>query len=734
MSMKKNILRAAAVCAAGALAFTTVSQVVSEAEKSSEKESLLKEASIQVSRKDIDKDETVYVMCDADGDAYDVIVSDHLYNRDGADVIEDVSTLSDIKNTDGDETYTQSGDKLTWQAGGNDIYYQGKTDEEIPVSVKATYFLDGKEISPSELAGKSGHVKIRFDYENNTSKREKVKDEEIDTVVPFAAVTALVLGDDFTNVSAVNGRVVENGMTRVAMGYTLPGIREALSAEDSETLGDDLMPEYFEVEADTEDFSLQSAMTVVVDASSTLTASSNDSIEDLSDDMDELSKGSDDLKAGAGELADGTGTLNDAAAKLAGGADELSEGIADYTGGADKLASGIGALSKGSGKLSAALPTLTEKINALADGTAQLAEGAKALSAGYDGDGTEENPGLVAGAKSLEKGASDVADGAAALDEAISTLSDKIGASVGQIASGFSEGAAAQISATIDASLNTKSILGLLRSAGILGASDKITAANLDNVTAAVEKNKTALIGGLTASGLSESDATAKYYDLRDGLHQVQAAGKALAAAGASLSSQIESSMSDTDSEGLAALKAGSEKLATGAAAVAKGAQSISAGIDKEAQGTKKLSRGADKLNAGVSGSTNTQGLSDLADGLVAMASGIDQLKSGSDKLISNDKKLLGGAGDLAEGAKALSDGAKKLDDGAGELYDGVVRLDEEGIEKITDAFSGDIRPLARKLRAMIDAGKQYESFSGKSDDMTGLVKFVYRMDSISGE
>ena len=107
-----------------------------------------------------EKEETVYVNMDASGNVEKITVSDWLKNNSQSAELSDSSSLSDIKNVKGDETFTQDGEKLTWQADGSDIYYQGTTDKELPVTVKLTYYLDGKEISPEDLAGKSGKVKI----------------------------------------------------------------------------------------------------------------------------------------------------------------------------------------------------------------------------------------------------------------------------------------------------------------------------------------------------------------------------------------------------------------------------------------------------------------------------------------------------------------------------------------------------------------------------------------------
>ena len=147
----------------------------------SDAESKLKDAlddSIKFSEKEIGKEETVYVLADSTGKERKVIVSDHLINDENKDTIEDASTLKDIENVKGDETFKQDGSKLTWQADGNDIYYQGTSTKETPVSQTITYSLDGKEVKPEELAGKSGKVTIRFDYTNNETVKTKIGGKE----------------------------------------------------------------------------------------------------------------------------------------------------------------------------------------------------------------------------------------------------------------------------------------------------------------------------------------------------------------------------------------------------------------------------------------------------------------------------------------------------------------------------------------------------------------------------
>ena len=85
-----------------------------------------------------------------------------------------MSDLKDIKNVKGDETFDQDGDDLTWNTEDKDIYYQGTTTKELPASVELTYYLDGVQVSPDDLAGKSGHLKVEVKYTNNAKNKVKV--------------------------------------------------------------------------------------------------------------------------------------------------------------------------------------------------------------------------------------------------------------------------------------------------------------------------------------------------------------------------------------------------------------------------------------------------------------------------------------------------------------------------------------------------------------------------------
>lgn len=334
--------------------------------------------SVSLKDNDADKDESVYLISDANGNVNKTIVVDHLKNKDKKDTLEDASNLSDIENVKGKEKFTQSGDKLTWQAGGKDIYYQGTATEEPPVTQKVTYYLDGKEISSEDLAGKSGKVKIRFDYKNTTSYTETVNGEKQTVSVPFAAITGLVLGDGFENIEVTNGKAEVSDSSSVVLGYALPGLKDSLGIKDKDLDGDVNIPEYMEMTADVENFSMPAAMTFVVNASDYVstdgidTSDLDDMINDLKDASTQLQDGSKTLAEGTDTLADGLSTLQSKLGTFASGVGTLQSGLKTYTDGVSTLSGGLNTLNSNVPTLSNGITTLNSSAKSLNDGVALL--------------------------------------------------------------------------------------------------------------------------------------------------------------------------------------------------------------------------------------------------------------------------------------------------------------------------------------------------------------------------
>ncbi|MBR5360722.1 MAG: hypothetical protein IK123_07520, partial [Lachnospiraceae bacterium] len=399
---------------------------------------------------DVDKEESVYVVADASGQAKEVIVSDWLKNTDNAATITDTSDLHDIVNVKGDETYTARGDKLIWNAEGSDIYYQGTTDKQLPVDMNITYYLNGKEISAEDLAGKSGNVKIRFDYSNNATYDAKIKGQETEVYVPFTTMTALMLPTDrFTNVTVTNGKVMSEGSNNIVMGLAFPGLTDSLDLDREQLKDKEIeIPEYFEVDADVSDFKLDMTMTVVLsDALSDIHLTDSIDLSSVEDSVDTLKDASSQLSDGSKALADGVKTLSEKTGEFAEGADKLYNGISDYTEGAASLASGIDTVKTGTSDLSEGASKLKDGANTLSAGATELNNKVQAISL----------PDLSGGLSNEQKSA--IASQAAADSDG------KIAGGAAQVA----EGITSQIAGSINSGIDTDSMQSQI-SSSISGA------------------------------------------------------------------------------------------------------------------------------------------------------------------------------------------------------------------------------------------------------------------------
>ena len=319
------------------------------------------------------KDETVYVLARADGSVDKIIVSDWVRNAQGSALLNDVSTLTGIENVKGDETYTLGGDNsCVWDARGNDIYYQGAIEQELPVSVAVSYTLDGRPISPDELVGRSGRVTIRFDYTNHQYEMVGINGRQEKIYVPFAMLTGLVLDNDvFTNVSVSNGKIVNDGDRTIVAGLAFPGLRDSLGL-DKDALD---LPEYVEITADAEDFELETTVTLAAnglfnDAASG--AGDFDGLDDLDGKLDELTDAVTRLTDGSSQLYDGLCALLDSSRELAAGVDQLAAGASQLKQGADGLSAGAAQLQAGAAALSQGLDALAGNNDTLNAGAAQV--------------------------------------------------------------------------------------------------------------------------------------------------------------------------------------------------------------------------------------------------------------------------------------------------------------------------------------------------------------------------
>ncbi len=260
------------------------------------------------------KSETVYSNLDSNGKAYKTIVSTQLTNEDKLNEITDISNLLNIENTNGDETFKKEGNQVIWDSNGNNIYYKGESDKQLPVECKITYELNGKEISAEELKGKSGNVKIKINYTNNKKHIVSVNGKQVTMYTPFIIVAGTKIDNAKNkNIQITNGKIVDNGESTLAVGIAMPGMQENIGISKSKID----IPEGIEISMETEEFEMGNIIAVV--AVKGIDEDLTSDLNSMYSQINELSNASNQIVAGANQLKDGT-------TELVNGVDQLKEG------------------------------------------------------------------------------------------------------------------------------------------------------------------------------------------------------------------------------------------------------------------------------------------------------------------------------------------------------------------------------------------------------------------------
>ena len=615
---------------------------------------------------DVDKEESVYVIADANGSANDVIVSDWLKNRNGDEKLTDVSNLTDITNVKGEETYEDENGSLVWNAGGKDIYYQGHTDKEIPVDVRVTYYLDGELMSAEEIAGRQGRATIRFDYDNKEAVKTTIKGEETEVYVPFTVMSALILPTDtFGDISVTNGKVMSEGNNNIVMGLAFPGLKKGLDLDEEKLEEKDInIPDYVEVNATTSDFKLDMTVTVVLaDALSNIHLTDSIDLSELDDSIGELTDATGQLEDGTGKLADGVKELNDKSTEFADGTKSLYDGIVTYTNGVATLADGIGKAKDGADKLSSGAKELS-------DGATTLNNAVQGIDVSALGGLSDEQKAAI---KNSASGSDAIKDGAAQLSAGIA------GAVEANVKSGI---ASDSTSSAVASALTDNGVKNALTLAYMnQGMAADTAAATAEDVIASLALGITSTI----ASGISIPAGTI------------------------------------ADDGSLAQTCYGALSNAAGTGAVA-GAEGVMGQIGGKLGGLNELKAGASKLASGAS---------ELKNGANELSGGMSEIQSGASKLNDNSGALVDGAYKLYDGTGKLTDGIGELLTGANDLNDGMIKFDEEGISKLTDAFEGKGKTVVDRIEATMDAGKNYHTFTDLAEGKEGNVKFIIRTAAV---
>ena len=627
------------------------------------------------------KDETVYVKVDDAGNQKDVTVSDQLKNISSLGTIDDVSDLKDIKNVKGDETYSENNGKLVWQGDKKDICYQGTTTKKIPVGMKVTYELDGKKVSADDLEGKSGHLKIHYEYQNTSADSGKY--------TPFLMATGLLMdGEKFSNVTVDNGKVISDGDRNIVIGMGLPQLKEQLTSVSSKV--DDLdIPDSFTVEADVTDYEKVEAVTVATnEVFNEVGTDKFDSLDELKDSMTELQDASNKLVDGSGQLKDGLDTLLSSSGTLVSGIDQLASG-------GNTLAGGTGSLVSGANTLNAGLQTASSKVSgtllpgvkaldlgvsqmqsklAAKDALPKLTTGVATLDAALNtGKAAEGQPSLVKAAESVNDGVQAAATGASGLKVGV----DYIGTSVSSLNDVVS-GVASKTGGLVQAANAAYSTLGNVAKESeqeVEISSEKVDVTNVTGTATGMATGTATGNAEISYEGAEKNaDAINSLETALGSVDPGSDVAKAINAAIASLKEkQTVSGKVTIDEATMENAKIDNATMASGKATVNTTIKVSNPNVDDALKKLEVLKNGAASIDNAFHGTDLKTGGFNLVGNMNALNTAVNK---GTDEqhpsAVAAASAVNEGLKELKAGTPALADGINQVAAGATELNEGV--------------------------------------------------------------
>ena len=640
------------------------------------------------------KSETVYSNLDSNGKAYKTIVSTQLTNEDKSDEITDISNLLNIENTNGDETFKKEGNQIVWDSNGNNIYYKGESDKQLPVECKITYELNGEEISAEELKGKSGNVKIKINYTNNEKHIVSINGKQVTMYTPFIIVAGTKIDNAKNkNIQITNGKIVDNGESTLAVGIAMPGMQENIGISKSKID----IPEEIEISMETEDFEMGNIIAVV--AVKGIDEDLTSDLNSMYSQINELANASNEILAGANQLKEGT-------SELVSGVDQLKDGTGAAYAGSKQIKDEVEESTKNlKNDNTPAIDSKTlEAIKAQAMQSATLSDEQKAgIAAQAKAAATlsdAQKAGIAAQAKAGAKLTDAQKAGIAAQAKAAAKLTDAQKAEIAAQAK-LTDEQKAKITAQAKAGAEfTKTQKTAIIEQAQKKYTETLTEAEKQLILT-VAQNTAYQTATTTALAVAESTAEATALKVAQSVAESTAEATAL---------KVAQSVAESTAEATAQTVAQSTATQTAETTALTVAQSTA---------------------TQTAGATATQTATQV--GNQAKQKFTNQVVSQMSTLGTALDELTNGLANIDNGVSALSVGTNKLDSGALQLANGVKTFNEQGISKINNLVNGDLRNIASRVEKMNELANEYNNYAGIQNGMAGEVKFIMITDSTTG-
>ena len=734
-----------------------------------------------------EKTETVYSVLNSDGSISDTIVSSWLHDEDGINNIKETLNLKDVKNIKSNEKPSKDGNTYTWNAKGNDVYYEGTATKQLPVSVKIRYELDGQEMSAKDIEGKSGHLKLTISFTNNYSKVKNINGKSIVIHPSYLAGGMLNMSTgNFTNVKCESGKIVNDGTNEMLAFANIPGLNETLKSAGLDKVNNQLgISDDVTVEADVNNFDLGSimvGMTNEIDLASEL--GEIGSVSELTDGIDQLIEADDQLIDGSKQLYDGTTQLKEQAAPLTGSSDQvrqlssgaiqlndgvkaLQTGISQYTAGSSQIIStaqqGLYDISQGTGQLSYAInngieekPSLKAIMKKMSDGLKQMKEMAgKVDTVALQKAITDTNTDL----KNMEEylkdtqselntltgtltQASDAISGLNTLMQnglqpAIKEANGKINSKNSEISNTQKEIDSYYISINGEISSIESTIASLKEQANVLPeGSEKTqilnTVSTLEGQLATLKSKSQTKLTQVTP--FSDDDFKA----LQDIIGNVDSSVTKMSGALTNASTSVtkldtylkdtQDTLNDMDKQLNETPVMDEKSIAEMMAAMKGGIKDLKTGVDGANQYVNKIDSSLLTMS-----NKSGQGANDIKVYSSKLNKGQTGLVDGSASLSKATGTLAGQSGtfnEMADGLDTLGKAFETLNDGAKQLYEGNEQFKSEGLDQLkekVDLGVGELETLQSVMNEIKAMNKEYASYSGAPEDATVTSRYVFR-------
>lgn len=584
------------------------------------------------------KDETVYTKIDKNGGNYKTIVSTHILNSDNLELIEDITDLKNIENTNGEEEYTQNGNSIIWKSNGKDIYYQGEAEKQLPIMCKVSYKLNGEDILPDDIIGKTGKVEIKLEYTNNEKRIVKLNGKNVEMYVPFVAIAGTIINNENNkNIQITNGKIIDDGSKTMVMGIAMPGMQESLGLKKDEVN----IPSEIIIKMDTTDFEQNNIITYVTPkVLEEEDIKIFDKLDEIYSKVNTIRSSSKQIEEGADTLKEGTNTYSQKSKEFNNAMNKVSDGVSTVNSNYSKIDDGITSikagtndLSSGATKLNGGISQLSSELSAMPENVEKLYNGTLQVVNGLNTNKQTGKVGMVDGVNNVLATLETTTNGLeSALDQASCGSENAI-----KILMSNNTALTAAITALDDKTgnndLTIKNLKAQISANNLAIESYKSAKIEAENKKTYVEKQYLA-----NASSLSE---------LRNGMSTMQGAMNKI-------------------NLGLGQLNEASKKLPNALNELNIGTQALVSGTNKLQTGATTLNKGSKELKTGIS-----------------------TLDTSTKQLTSANNQLLEGAETLNEGAETLSDGIQKFNQEAIEKICNYINSDIKNIslrtEKLVD-------------------------------------------------